>query len=223
LIIARDHEVLDRVSAAMRGQGFRVATVGGAEEGFSRAAEMRPDLIIVDLQLFGSGIIEICRRLRGRHGTNRATIFLIATQEREVEILTSLQNGADDYFLKPLVPEKLLARCRIAFRRRSEGLENVVEVRELTIDPNAFEAHLAGKRLELTPTEFRLLYLLACRPGWAFTRYQIVDAIRGEDYLVQDRAVDGQVLGLRKKLGEYGDYVETIRGVGYRFRPAPPE
>lgn len=220
LIIGHDEEVLLEVAATLRREGYQVTTAVSGEEGMARAAEFRPDLILLDVNLPGPGAIELCRAFRSRSRTCRAAIILMTTLEREPEILAVLENGADDYVIKPFLHDRAVVRCRIALERRSGGIapQPVVHVHELVIDPNAFEARAAGKRLDLTPTELRLLYTLASRPGWVFTRYQIVDAVRGEDSVVRDRAVDEQILGLRRKLGPYGAYVETVRGVGYRFR-----
>jgi two-component system phosphate regulon response regulator PhoB len=135
-------------------------------------------------------------------------------------MVTGLELGADDYVTKPFSPRVLLARIKAILRRQAaeQSDEATVRVRELVIHPGRHEVLIHGKPLELTFTEFRLLHFLARRPGWAFTRSQIVDAVKGEDYPVTERSVDVQVVGLRKKLGELGGYIETIRGVGYRFK-----
>lgn len=225
LIIGHDRETLRGVSSTLLPEGCQVATATSCEEGIARACEVRPDLILLDADPGGPDAVEVCRCLRGRSRTCRAAIILLTTLEREPEILESLENGADDYLIKPIVPERAVQRCRIALKRRRDGLdpEPVVQVGEVLVDPNAFEARAGGKRLELTPTEFRLLYVLARRPGWVLSRDQIVDAVRGADCVVGTRTVDGQVLCLRRKLGPYGGYVETVRGVGYRFQAANPD
>jgi len=129
--------------------------------------------------------------------------------------------GADDYITKPFGPRVLLARIRAVLRRQvKQALEDpaTIKIRELVIHPGRHEVLLRGQPLDLTFTEFRLLQFLARKPGWAFSRSQIVDAVKGEDYPVTERSVDVQVAGLRKKLGDLGSYIETVRGVGYRFR-----
>ncbi|HQH29071.1 MAG TPA: response regulator transcription factor, partial [Oligoflexia bacterium] len=129
--------------------------------------------------------------------------------------------GADDYVTKPFSPKILLARVRAVLRRNSAQLvdeKSVVSANGLTIDPLRFEVRVEGQTITLTVTEFKILHFLARHPGWVFTRYQIVDAVKGEDYPVTDRAVDVQIVGLRKKLGEFANAIETVRGVGYRFR-----
>jgi two-component system phosphate regulon response regulator PhoB len=137
-------------------------------------------------------------------------------------MVVGLERGADDYIAKPFSPRVLSARVKALLRRketqRQAELETTIDVRELSIHPGRHEVTLSGKLLDLTYTEFALLQFLAKRPGWAFTRTQIVDAVKGEDYPVTERSVDVQVAGLRKKLGDFGSYIETVRGVGYRFR-----
>jgi two-component system phosphate regulon response regulator PhoB len=138
-------------------------------------------------------------------------------------VVTGLELGADDYVTKPFSPKILTARIRAVLRRKEsaeqpEEASAVIRIDELVIHPGRNEVLVCGKPVELTFTEFRVLHFLASRPGWVFTRYQIVNAVRGDDYAVTDRAVDVQIVGLRKKLGPCGKYIETVRGVGYRFK-----
>ncbi len=224
LIIAHVRDLLGQVPAMSRA-GFHVATSASAQEGLRRAREFRPDLIVLDHAPDGPEPAEACKCLKGRCGTCQAMILLVSTLDREPEILAGLEHGADDYFIRPVTSELFLTRCRVLLHRRSENLDAgpVVRVGDFTVDPAGFDARLAGRRLELTPTEFRLLYALVRRPGWVLSRYQSVDAVRGADSLGSERAIDGQVLSLRRKLGRYRDPVETVRGVGYRFRSAEGE
>ena len=137
-------------------------------------------------------------------------------------MVAGLDRGADDYIAKPFSPRVLSARVKALLRRKESDAkadqETTIDVHELSIHPGRHEVTLAGQPVELTYTEFALLQFLAKRPGWAYTRTQIVDAVKGEDYPVTERSVDVQVAGLRKKLGSFGSYIETVRGVGYRFR-----
>jgi two-component system phosphate regulon response regulator PhoB len=145
---------------------------------------------------------------------------MLSAKGEEADIVSGLELGADDYVTKPFSPRVLVARIKAVIRRRSEAVEEeseVLNVRELVIHPGRRHVTAGGRSLELTYTEFQVLYFLARRPGWVFTRSQIVDAVRGDDYPVTDRSVDVQIVGLRKKLGQLGNYIETVRGVGYRF------
>jgi two-component system phosphate regulon response regulator PhoB len=146
---------------------------------------------------------------------------MLTAKGEEADIVTGLELGADDYMTKPFSPRVLLARLRAALRRRSQPLPSAtapLKIDELVIHPGRHEVLLKGQPIPLTVTEFRLLHLLARRPGWVFTRSQIVDEIHGEDYPVSDRSIDVQIVSLRKKLGDLGSHIETIRGIGYRYK-----
>lgn len=170
----------------------------------------------------GADGFEICRRLGNNPETQQIPIVMLTAKGEEADIVTGLELGADDYITKPFSPKVLIARIRAILRRiRMEPIEEEapLTIHDLVIHPGRHEVLVNKKRADLTSTEFRLLYFLASRPGWVFTRYQIVDALHGEDYPVTDRSVDVQIVGLRKKLGDKAaKYIETVRGVGYRFR-----
>jgi two-component system alkaline phosphatase synthesis response regulator PhoP len=220
LVIEDEADALEQVRSSLREGGFEVVCATTGEQGLEASARARPDLVLVDLGLSGMGARSTCRALRSRPRTRRTPILVLAPLGKEAEIVAGLGEGADDYLLKPVEPEIMLARCRVALhRRQAEAAADPapLQVHELTIDPAGFVARVAGRRLELTVTEFKLLHHLAEHPGRVFTRYQIVDAIRGTDCMVCDRAVDGHIVGLRRKLGPHGRYIETVRGVGYRL------
>jgi two-component system phosphate regulon response regulator PhoB len=146
---------------------------------------------------------------------------MVTAKGEESDIVTGLELGADDYVTKPFSISVLIARVRTVLRRKREpAVERgaTIRVHDLVIDPRRREVRVRGKAVELTYTEFAVLQFLAGRPGWVMTRDQIIDAVRGEDYAVTDRAVDVQMVGLRKKLGACAGYIETVRGVGYRFK-----
>jgi two-component system phosphate regulon response regulator PhoB len=146
---------------------------------------------------------------------------MLTAKGSEADIVTGLELGSDDYITKPFSPRVLLARIKAVIRRtRDEKPEDtaVIRVNDITIHPGRREVQVGDTLVPLTYTEFQVLYYLARRPGWVFTRTQIVDAVKGDDYPVTDRSVDVQIVGLRKKLGSAGRYIETVRGVGYRFK-----
>ncbi len=221
LVIEDEGDILDLITVNLTREGFRVLGAASGEEGLALAREEAPDLIVLDLMLPGLDGLQVCRALRADPSTRALPVLILTARGEEADIVAGLETGADDYVTKPFSPKVLVARVRSVMRRRvaAPGVEgDVLRVRDLVIHPGR-HAVLAGERpIDLTATEFRLLHFLARRPGWVFTRNQIVQAVRGDGYPVTERSVDVQIYGLRRKLGEADDYVETVRGVGYRFK-----
>jgi len=222
LVVDDEDDLLELVRYNLAKEGYEVVCVGSGEEALKVARKDPPDLIVLDLMLPAVDGLEVCRRLKGDARTREVPIVMLTAKSEESDMIAGLDRGADDYIAKPFSPRVLTARIKALLRRhdaqRQAEAELTIEVHELAINPGRHEASLAGRLLELTYTEFALLLFLARRPGWAYTRTQIVDAVKGEDYPVTERSVDVQVAGLRKKLGAFGSYIETVRGVGYRFR-----
>ena len=222
LVIEDEEDILALVHYNLAKEGFQVTCAASGEEGLRRLAAGRPDLILLDLMLPGMDGLEVCRALRRDAETATVPIVMLTAKGEEADIVAGLELGADDYMTKPFSPRVLISRIRAVLRRRARGRRagggGAPAVQDLVIHPGRNEVLVQGQPVELTFTEFRVLHFLASRPGWVFTRYQIVNAVRGDDYPVTDRAVDVQIVGLRKKLGPCGRYIETVRGVGYRFR-----
>jgi len=220
LVVDDEEDILELVRYNLVREGYAVATTLSGEDALKAANSDPVDLIVLDLMLPGMDGLEVARRLKQNADTQEIPIVMLTAKGEEADIVTGLELGADDYLTKPFSPRILIARIKAVLRRQSGGVEledEVLNVRELSIHPGRRHVTAAGKSLDLTYTEFQVLYFLARRPGWVFTRSQIVDAVRGDDYPVTDRSVDVQIVGLRKKLGSYGKYIETVRGVGYRF------
>ncbi len=225
LVIEDEEDILALVHYNLSKEGFRVGTASSGEDGLAAARSLHPDLILLDLMLPGIDGLEVCRVLKRAPETAVVPIVMMTAKGEEADVVAGLELGADDYVTKPFSPRILLARVRSVLRRRGEAAGqgkdpggDTITVGALVIHPGRNEVLVEGALVELTFTEFRVLHLLASRPGWVFTRYQIVNAVRGEDYAVTDRAVDVQIVGLRKKLGPCGRNIETVRGVGYRFK-----
>ncbi|TYO98121.1 two-component system phosphate regulon response regulator PhoB [Geothermobacter ehrlichii] len=225
LIIEDEEDLLALVHFNLSREGYRVSAAQTGEEGLELARQ-RPDLVLLDLMLPGVDGLEVCRRLRQDDATRELPIVMMSARGEEADVVRGLELGADDYVTKPFSIRILLARVAAVLRRRGTAAPQEQEVLvhgELEIHPGRNEVLVAGRPVSLTYTEFRVLHLLASRPGWVFTRGQIVNAVRGEDHAVTDRAVDVQIVGLRRKLGACGGLIETVRGVGYRFRePGQP-
>jgi len=221
LVVDDEEDILELVCYNLTEQGWRAVGVTSGEDALRQARSILPDLLLLDLMLPGLDGLEVCRQLKSDAATRHIPIIMLSAKGEEADIVTGLELGADDYITKPFSPRVLVARVRVALRRAGQPPASgnaVVRVDDLVIDPGRREVRVAGRLVKLTFTEFGILHLLARRRGWVFTRGQIVDAVRGTDAAVTDRTVDVHIAGLRRKLGSYGAYIETVRGVGYRLR-----
>lgn len=231
LVIEDEEDILALVHYNLTKEGYEVIPVTSGEKGLEKARQQMPDLIVpdlivLDLMLPGIDGLQVCRELKASEDTEAIPIIMLTARGEESDVVAGLKSGADDYITKPFSPRILGARAKAVLRRKVREAESEAEAGEnspvvngdLVIHPGKNEVTVADEPVELTYTEFRVLYFLATRPGWVFTRYQIVNTVRGDDYAVTDRAVDVQIVGLRRKLGHCGNYIETVRGVGYRFK-----
>ena len=221
LVIEDEPDIAELLEFNLESAGFRVTKASTGEMGLEKAREANPDLILLDLMLPGIHGLDVCRILKADAETSTISIIMLTALGQESDIVKGLETGADDYITKPFSDNVLQARIKSVLRRHQKhsnrGDENV-KIGGIQIQPRTREVTVGDKKPELTFTEFQILYLLATHPGWVFTRYQIIDKIRGDNYPVTDRSVDFQIVGLRKKLGQFGKAIETIRGVGYRFK-----
>jgi two-component system phosphate regulon response regulator PhoB len=221
LIVDDEEDILELLEYNLAKEGYRVLRVASGEAALEATRKGRPDLVILDLMLPGLSGLEVCKGLKRDSRTAGIPIVMLTAKGEEADVVLGLELGADDYVVKPFSPRVLVARVRAVLRRSQEAetaSDEPLKIHEIEINPGRHEVIADGTPIALTFTEFRILYFLARRPGWVFTRYQIVEAVRGEEYAVTDRAVDVQIVGLRKKLGRFGTYIETVRGVGYRFK-----
>lgn len=220
LIIEDEEDILALIHYNLSREGYRVSAATSGEEGLRLARKEHPDLLVLDLMLPGMDGLAVCRALKQQAETAAIAVVMLTAKGEESDVVAGLELGADDYVTKPFSPKVLAARIAAVLRRRGKSIDQdeVVEHSGLSIHPGRNEVLVDGVAVELTFTEFRVLQFLASRPGWVFTRYQIVNAVRGDDYSVTERAVDVQIVGLRKKLGPAGKLIETVRGVGYRFK-----
>jgi two-component system phosphate regulon response regulator PhoB len=225
LVVDDEQEILELVNYNLAKEGYRVVGVGTGEDALAATRIKMPDLVILDLMLPGVDGLEVCRRLKGDPKTQHIPIVMLTAKGGEADIVTGLELGAADYVTKPFSPRVLSARVRAVLRRGTAEAaddEAVLRIRDLAIHPGRHQVYVKDVPVELTATEFRVLLFLAKRPGWVFTRQQIVDAAQGDDSFiadrfVTDRSVDVHIVSLRRKLGCVGAYIETVRGVGYRL------
>ncbi|MCF6178547.1 MAG: response regulator transcription factor [Geopsychrobacter sp.] len=222
LVVEDEEDILALLHFNLIKAGYQVECATCGEEALAVATEKRPALILLDLMLPGIDGLEICRRLRAAPTTKEIPIIMLTACGEEADIVKGLELGADDYVTKPYSTKVLLARIQTVLRHRAKGQpanEKEELIRgDLSIHPGRNLVQVKGENVELTFTEFKVLESLAGRPGWVFTRQQIIDTIRGYDYLITPRAVDVQIFGLRKKLGPAGACIETVRGIGYRMK-----
>lgn len=221
LVVEDEEDILELVQYNLAKNGFDVVCVMTGEEALQSAIQSEPELILLDLMLPGVDGLEVCRRLKNNAVTCSIPVVMLTARSEEADVVTGLELGADDYITKPFSPRVLVARVRAVLRRQDEESPEEgtpICIRDLRIHPGRHEVMVSGQSVTLTYTEFSILNFLAQRPGWVYTREQIIDAVRGADYPVTERSVDVQIVGLRKKLGTYGQYIETVRGVGYRIQ-----
>lgn len=220
LIVEDEEDVLELVRYNLTKEGYLTDTAVTGREALKKSKLGVPDLVLLDLMLPEMDGLEVCRLIKADAQTTSIPVIMLTAKGTEADIVAGLEMGADDYITKPFSPRVLLARVKAVIRRNEVPVEadkTIVRIHDIEIDPGKRRVLVRDKPIKLTGTEFNLLRFLAARPGWVFTRYQIVDAIHGNDYPVTDRSIDVQVVGLRKKLGSAGKYIETVRGVGYRF------
>jgi two-component system phosphate regulon response regulator PhoB len=221
LVIEDEENILELITYNLQKDGFQVTGAMSGEEGIEESMGQLPDLILLDIMLPGLSGLEVCKKLKSNKKTEHIPIIILTAKGEEADIVAGLEMGSDDYIVKPFSPKILIARIKAVLRRTPVSAVNEnapVAIYGLSIHPGRHEVIMDGKSIELTYTEFKVLHFLAGRPGWVFTRYQIVENVRGDNYPVTDRSVDVLIVGLRKKLGNYGHYIETVRGVGYRFK-----
>lgn len=221
VIVEDEPDIAEVLSYNLRREGFDVQVALDGTEGLSLIQQMPPDLVLLDLMLPGMDGLEICLELKKKNQTSQIFVIMLTAKGEESDVVLGLGLGADDYITKPFSPKELVARVKAVLRR---GSANQAEHKEriehdgLLIDASQYKVMMTGCEIKLTASEFRLLFHLASHPGRVFTREQLLNQTLGDDVIVVDRNIDVHIRAIRKKLGEEHQFVETIRGVGYRFR-----
>ncbi len=220
-VVEDEEDIRDLIELQLKREGYQTVSSASGEGGLELIREKLPELVLLDLMLPGMDGFDVCRALRSDKSTRDIPVIMLTARGEEADIVTGLEIGADDYITKPFSPRIVVSRIKSVLRRGSRNSSDnhgIIEYGSIYIDQPRHIVKVDGKQVDLTATEFKLLSFLCKRPGWVFTRQQIVDNVRGEDYAVTERSVDVQVVGLRKKLGEVADVIETVRGVGYRAK-----
>lgn len=229
LVVEDEMAIQQLVSYNLIKAGFHVSCADTGEEALEVLVREEIDCILLDLMLPGMSGLEVCKLIKDKAGRSdlQIPIIMLTAKGEEEDMVMGLECGADDYIAKPFSPKVLIARIKAVLRRGVEGSRNkgdeqqsVIVIDDLEINKGRHEVTLRDEKLQLTMTEFGILELLAGKPGWVFTRQQIIDSVRGYDFLITPRAIDVQIFGLRKKMGESGKLIETVRGIGYRFQAA---
>lgn len=221
IVIEDDSDIQELIKYNLSKEKFKVGGYTSGEDGLNAIKQLKPDLILLDLMLPGIDGLEICRQLKKDSTTDNIPIIMLTAKTEESDIVSGLELGADDYITKPFSPKVLIARIRSLFRRlkaKEITEQSSIKRDNIIINPGKFEVLVKNKPISLTLTEFQILHQLAKKPGWVFTRDQLIDSIRGEDIIITDRSIDVQIVGLRKKLGKEGLQIETVRGIGYRLK-----
>ncbi len=219
LIVDDEQDIRNLLKFNLDNENYKTILVEDGETAISAARKSNPDLIILDLMLPGIQGLDVCRILKNSDDTSNIPILMLTAKGEEVDIVKGLELGADDYVVKPFSVKVLLARVNNILKRKPKPeKDSVLEFDNLIIHPGKHEVNIeGGEKVDLTFSEFKILFVLASHPNWVYTRNQLIDEIRGEDYPVTDRSIDFQIVGLRKKLKKASKYVQTVRGIGYRF------
>lgn len=224
LVVDDEQDILDLISYNLSKEGFKVFTASDGVQGLETALTCRPDLIILDIMMPGKDGFEVCRALR-RDPTFAATaIMFLTAKSSEIDQILGLELGADDYIQKPISPRVLLARVKTMLRRGSENVKTetiaapeLLRVGNVEINRQNYTVRVDGKEIFFPKKEFELLAFMASNRGKVFSRESLLRRIWGESVYVIDRTVDVHVSKIREKLGPYGHWIETVKGVGYRF------
>ncbi len=228
VMVEDEPDIVDLARFHLEREGYQLAAIGDASDLTQKVIDLDPQLVILDLMLPGQNGLDACKALKAHPKTQHIPILIASAKSEDGDIVTGLELGADDYLPKPFSPKVLVARVRALLRRTptatpapepAPNKSDPLNVHDLSINPQTLEVKYKGQPISLNVSEFKTLQVLAQKPGWVLSRYQIVEAIRGENYIVTDRTVDVLIVGLRKKLGLAGHLIETMRGVGYRFKP----
>jgi two-component system phosphate regulon response regulator PhoB len=219
LVVEDEEDIAELIRYNLTAEGYRVRCAGSGEDAIRLIRSGPFDLVLLDIMLPGINGVKVAETLRSDPKLLNIPIILLTAKSEEADIVSGLAL-ADDYVTKPFSPKILCARISAVLRRKSQPAgQDVLSRGDISIDPGRRRVKVRGEPVELSFSEFQILAMLCRRPGWVFTRSQIVDAVRGDNYPVTERSVDVQIVGLRKKLGpSCGHYIETVRSVGYRFR-----
>ncbi len=224
LIIEDEAPIRELLRYNLEKEGYEVTEAADGESGLNIAQELPPDLVVLDLMLPGMDGYQVCYRIKSGEKLKHTPVIMLTAKSEEADEVIGLGVGADDYVTKPFSPRILLARIKAVLRRRQEEPESdsdelpVLEIDDITINPNRHEVHVGEREIGLTPIEFKIIHFLASHPGRVYSRQRIIDEAQGEDVIITERTVDVHIVSLRRKLAGRAEVIETVRGVGYKYK-----
>lgn len=219
LVVEDEEDISELVCYNLKKAGFETETAFSGEEALRKLEKSDPELVLLDVMLPNINGFDVLRKIRAEERFRKISVIMLTAKGSDVDVVKGLELGAEDYISKPFSPSVLIARIKSVLKRKGEFAKgDIIKIDKLVINPEKYEVTIDDNQIDLTISEFQILCFLAKKKGWAMSRYQIINVIKGEDHFVTDRAVDVMIVGLRKKLKEYGEYIETVRGVGYRFK-----
>jgi two-component system phosphate regulon response regulator PhoB len=221
LIIEDEKDIAEILEYNLKKEGYKTFAADTGEDGLKKIKKDNPDLIILDLMLPGIDGFDVCRQLKSDKKTSSIPILMLTAKSEDTDIITGLELGADDYVTKPFSPKVIIARIRAIIRRlknKKASRSDNINIFDIEIDIPKHQVRCSGTNVDLSASEFNILVLFAENPGQVFSRSQIINEVKGGDYPVTERSVDVQILGLRKRLGNSGNIIETVRGIGYRMK-----
>jgi len=224
LLVEDERSLTDVLQYNLEREGYEVFIAHEGKDGLRKAQTILPDVVILDLMLPGMSGLDICKELKSNGKTSNLPVLMLTSKSEESDQIVGFAVGADDYVTKPFSTKVLLQRIKALLRRKSapEQPDNdVIAFGKIKIDKRSHKVLHGSQALPLTPTEFRLLETLVRQPGRAFTRHDLMDSAIGDGAIVLERTIDVHVKSLRRKLGPSGDFIETVRGIGYRFKENP--
>lgn len=225
LCVDDEHDILDILTYNLRKEGYQVFTADSGEKALNIAERVRPDMVLLDIMMEGMDGLDVCKALRQRPATQNSHIIFLTAKADEVDEILGLEFGADDYLTKPFSPRKIVTKVKAIFRRAEmqkdlqADKKDEIKIGGLEINRLRYTVHVDGEEVKFLHKEFELLYFLMNRPNMVFSRNNLLYHVWGEDAYFVDRTVDVHITKIRKKLGRYGNWIETIRGVGYKFSP----
>jgi DNA-binding response OmpR family regulator len=220
LIVDDEEDIIELLRYSLEKEGWETAEATSGEEALELVKSQSFDLLLLDLMLPGIDGLEVCARIKAGICENPPAVLMLTARTEDPDIVTGLNVGADDYVTKPFSPKVLVARVKALLRRLQDGAQartEIYNIHGIRLDSTRYEVTVDEKPVELSATEFAILEVLMKNPGWVFNRARIIDEVKGDNYPVTERSVDVQILGLRRKLGDRGDVIQTVRGVGYRM------